>query len=203
MTNQIVYPTPLPGYQPAIRFEYPRLRLQLLAIGLIIGVTPVLLLITWLLQGRPGALPLAVSSGLWDLSLVLVTIIVTVIVHEGIHGLVYQLFGYKVSYGASLHLFAAYAGAFGQWQRRNHNIFVALAPLVLLTLFLIPGLSFAQPVVVLITFTALLFNIGGAVGDIYLAWYLWRLPRTTLLYDVDVSTMLIFLPAHSEPNPAN
>jgi hypothetical protein len=203
MTNQTVYPTPLPGYQPATRFEYPRNALQLVAVGLIIGVTPLLLLITWLLQGRPASLPLAVSNGLWDLSLVLATIIVTVIIHEGIHGLVYQLFGYKVSYGASLHLFAAYAGAFGQWQRRDHNIVVALAPLILLTLLLIPLLSLAQPVLVLIAFTALLFNIGGAVGDMYLAWYLWRLPRTTLLYDIDAATMLIFLPAHDEPSPAS
>jgi hypothetical protein len=188
------YPDPLPGYRPALKFEYPKLKLQLMSVVLILVITPGLVILTWLLQGRPGRFPLPLQGNFGDLITVLVTIVVTVLIHELIHGLVYQLLGYKVSYGVSLQLMAAYAGAFGQWQQRRHNILVALAPLVLLTLLLVPLLSASQPKLVLIAFTALLFNTGGAVGDLYLVWRLLRWPAASLLYDVNISTMLVFLP---------
>lgn len=194
MSAKTSYPEPPPGYQPALKFEYPKLKLQLLAVALIIVITPLLVLLTWFLQGRPGRFPLLIQGGLGDLTIVLLTIVATVFVHELIHGLAYQLLGYKVSYGVSLQLMAAYAGAFGQWQQRHHNILVALAPLLLLTLFLVPLLSSSQPGLVLIAFTALLFNTGGAVGDLYLVWRLLRWPAASLLYDVNTSTMLVFLP---------
>jgi hypothetical protein len=194
MSVKTSYPEPLPGYQPALRFEYPKLQLQLVAIALIIVIAPLLVVLTWLLQGKPGQFPLPIQPTLGDLMTVLGTIIVIVLVHELIHGLVYQWLGYKVSYGVSLHLMAAYAGAFGQWQQRRHNILVALAPLLLLTLLLIPLLSASQPKLVLFAFTALLFNTGGAVGDLYLVWRLLRWPAASLLYDVNTSTMLVFLP---------
>jgi hypothetical protein len=163
-------------------------------VALIIVITPFLVLLTWFLQGRPGRFPLLIQGGLGDLTIVLLTVVATVFVHEWIHGLAYQLLGYKVSYGVSLQLMAAYAGAFGQWQQRRHNILVALAPLLLLTLFLVPLLSSSQPSLVLIAFTALLFNTGGAVGDLYLVWRLLRWPAASLLYDVNTSIMLVFLP---------
>jgi hypothetical protein len=194
MTSKNSYPEPLPGYQPALKFEYPKLKLQLLAMVLIIVITPCLVVLTWLLQGKPGQFPLPIQPTFGDLMAVLATIIITVLVHELIHGLVYQLLGYKVTYGVSLQLMAAYAGAFGQWQQRHDNILVALAPLLLLTLLLIPLLGSSQPSLVLIAFTALLFNTGGAVGDLYLVWRLLRWPAASLLYDVNTSTMLVFLP---------
>ena len=42
--------------------------------------------------------------------------------------------------------------------------------------------------------TALMMNTAGAVGDMYLAWRLLRMPRATLLYDKDVKTMLVYRP---------
>src|SRR5688572_10962999 len=98
------YPDPLPGYQPALKFEYPKLKLQLLAVALILVITPGLVILTWLLQGRPGRFPLPLQGDFGDLITVLGTIVVTVLVHELIHGLVYQWLGYKVSYGVSLQL---------------------------------------------------------------------------------------------------
>src|SRR5262245_37557997 len=104
MTN---YPEPLPGYQPALRFEYPKIQLQLAAIVFIIIITPLLVVLTCLLQGKPGQFPLPIQPTFGDLMTVLATIIVTILIHELIHGLVYQLLGYKVSYGVSLQLLAA------------------------------------------------------------------------------------------------
>lgn len=188
-------PAPPPGYGAAIPFEYPKYKLQLAAAGLLLAVAPLLYLLAWLLRGRPAGLPFAVASNLSTLLWVCAAVLATVIIHEIVHGLAYQLLGYQVSYGVSLRLLAAYAGAFGQWQQRNHNLIVALAPLLGLTLLFVPLLAVPNPTVALVAFTALLFNTGGAVGDLYLAWRLLRLPPATLLYDVDVSTMLIYTPA--------
>ncbi len=186
-------PPPPEGYQAAVRFEYPKIKLQIAAIGMLFMITPVLLLLTWFLQGQPAAFPVQVNQFL-DLVVIIVTLLITITSHELIHGLAYQLLGYRVKYGVSWRLLAAYAGAFGQWQQRNHNLIVALAPLVSLSLLLMPLLIIPQPTITLIVFTALLFNIGGAVGDIYLSWRLLRLPSGSLLYDVDESTMLFYLP---------
>jgi hypothetical protein len=185
-------PPPPTGYQPAERFRYPKLALQIAAIAMLLFATPLLLLLTGFLQGWSGGI--AFVAGIGDFALVVLTVAITVVVHECIHGLVYQLFGYRVTYGASWQLMAAYAGAFGQWQQRNHNIAVALAPLLALNLLLLPLLASPSHTLMLVGFTAILFNTGGAVGDIYLTWRLLRLPRATLLYDVNPQTMLLFLP---------
>lgn len=189
---ELTFPASPPGYQAAISFTYPKGLLQVVGIAIILAVTPLLIYLTWRLQG---------NSTEWltlfrvdYIPLMLVTILLTIIIHELIHGMTYKLLGYQVRYGVSLHLAAAYAGAFGQWQVRNHNIIVALAPLLVITLISIPLLAASNLSIVLIAFTALLFNSSGAVGDLYLTFRLLRLPPTTLLYDVDTKTMLLFLP---------
>jgi Putative zincin peptidase len=195
---QIAAPLPPPptGYRPATHFRYPKLVLQVAAVVVLLITTPLLLMLTGFLQGGAGGIAFVANPR--DLGLAVLTVCITVVVHELIHGLAYQLFGYHVTYGASLQLMAAYAGAFGQWQRRDHNIVVALAPLLVLTALLLPLLASSSPTLVLVGFTALLFNTGGAVGDLYLAGRLLRLPRAALLYDVDPQTMLIFLPAENK-----
>ena len=164
--------------------------LQIAAIGLVIGLLPLLFWLTWLLQGNV----LRLEAGLGEFGIIIGTIIITVLVHEWVHGVVYWLLGYQVTYGASLRLMAAYAAAFEQFQQRSHNLLVALAPLIVINGTLLPLLAIPQPLVTLTVFTALLFNSSGAVADLYLTWRLLRLPRATLLYDVDPKTMLIFLP---------
>ena len=128
------------------------------------------------------------------LILVIVTVLFTLVIHEWIHGLVYRLLGYRVTFGVSAHLFAAYAAAFGQWQTRNHNIIAALAPLLVLTMVCIPLMALPNQAIAWLALTALMMNTSGAVGDLYLVWRLLRLPRETLLYDVDEKTMLIYTP---------
>ena len=55
-------------------------------------------------------------------------------------------------------------------------------------------LALPNTIIVWLALIALMMNTGGAVGDLYLVWRLLRLPRETLLYDVDVKTMLIYVP---------
>lgn len=188
------HPKPPPGYQPAVRFEYPKIKLQIAAFVVLAAVTPLLLFLTSFLQRRSLGGLFGGSDRLVKLFLVVVTVLAIMVVHELVHGVAYRLLGYRVTFGVSTHLFAAYAAAFGQWQTRNHNIVVALAPLVVLTGVCTPLLALPNSTIVLLALAALMMNTGGAVGDLYLAWRLSRLPRETLLYDVDVKTMLIYMP---------
>jgi hypothetical protein len=186
-------PKPPDGYRPAVQFEYPKMQLQVAAIVVLVFTAPLWLVLAWVLQRQQTA-NLFVGTAA-DLVLILVTVLVTTAVHELVHGGAYRLLGYRVTFGISGHLFAVYAAAFGQWQTRNHNLVVALAPLVVLTLALVPLLAIQSHAAALVGLTALLMNTGGAVGDFYLAWRLLGLPRSALLYDVDPKTMLVFEPS--------
>ncbi|MDM8527874.1 DUF3267 domain-containing protein [Anaerolineales bacterium HSG24] len=187
----MMIPPPPDGYQPAIRFVYPKIMLNLAAILLLLIIVPILLVVSWLLQGL--SLDFLRLHTMWELPLILVTLIATITVHELVHGLTYKWLGYRVTYGVSWQLFAAYAAAFGQFQTRNHNLLTALTPLLSLTILLLPLLTISHPTIALLGFLSILFNIGGSVGDIYLAWRLLNLPPQTLMYDHDVTTMLIYL----------
>jgi hypothetical protein len=186
------FPLPPAGYQPAERFQYPKIKLQIAALVVLALVTPSLLALVWVLQRPSAESPLVLVSGGIDLLPIVGTVLATTTVHELVHGAAYRLLGYRVTFGVSGHLLAAYAAAFDQWQTRNHNLIVALAPLVALTGILLPMLAVESRVVVLVAVTALMMNTAGAVGDLYLAWRLLRMPRATLLYDIDVKTMLIY-----------
>lgn len=192
MTKLSIFPEPLPGYQTAVPFTYPKLPLQIAATLMFFVSFPLFVGLAWLLQGRLPSKLLAMH--LPEILLMVATILVTVVVHEWVHGLAYWLLGYKVTFGANLLLFAAYAAAFGQWQKRNHNLIVALAPLVVLTPLLVGVLAVGGETAVFIALIALLFNTSGAVGDLYLTARLLRLPPTAYLYDVNPETMLIFMP---------
>ena len=62
-------------------------------------------------------------------------------------------------------------------------------------MLIVPSLlALSNSTIVLLALASLMMNTGGAVGDLYLVWRLLRLPRETLLYDVDVKTMLIYMP---------
>lgn len=192
------FPPAPPGYEPAVRFEYPTLKLQIAALLVLAAVTPLLLLVAGVLHPQ-----LAWDSFVrWNdgisLMIVIVTVVATAILHEFVHGVAYKLLGYKVTFGVSRRLVAAYAAAFGQWQTRNHNIIAALAPLVVLTGIFSPLLATHSREVLLIAVATLMMNTAGATGDLYLTWRLLQMPKTTLLHDVDIKTMLIYLPTDEE-----
>ncbi|GAB4207498.1 MAG: hypothetical protein OHK0022_35850 [Roseiflexaceae bacterium] len=190
---EVAAPVPPVGYASPLRFRYPVAALQVASILLLVVAAPLLALLTFLLRGDLAAIPPVLA--LADVGLLLATIVVTVLVHELVHGLAYQALGYRVSYGVSLRLVAAYAAAFGQWQRRNHNLLVALAPLLVMTPLLLLLIVLGSPAMARLGFAALLFNSAGAVGDLYLAYRLLRAPAATLLYDADPKTMWMAFPA--------
>ncbi|HEU4325022.1 MAG TPA: DUF3267 domain-containing protein [Roseiflexaceae bacterium] len=190
---EAVPPVPPAGYGVPLRFRYPVAALQVASVLLLLVAAPLLALLAALLRGDMAAIPPVL--GLVDVLVLLATIIATVLLHELVHGLAYRVLGYRVSYGVSLRLVAAYAAAFGQWQRRDHNLLVALAPLLVMTPLLLLLVALGGPTTARLAFAALLFNSAGAVGDLYLAYRLLRAPAATLLYDADPRTMWMAFPA--------
>ena len=191
------YPQPPAGYRFAGLLQFPRIRLQIAAVLLLVVTAPLLFIFILLLHRPPGPEIIFFNNSVADLVLFIITVLATMVVHELTHGIAYKLLGYKVTFGLSVYLLAAYAAVFGQWQKRDHNLIAALTPLIALTVILIPFLAVPNRIVVLVVFMALLINTAGSVGDLYLTWRLLRMPRSTLIYDLDVKTVLIYMPLES------
>lgn len=124
----------------------------------------------------------------------LAALVVLVVVHEGIHGLAYRLRSYDVSYGVAPQMGAFYAAAFHQFQSRDDNLVVGIAPLLVIDAVLLALLSVPIPIVAVAAFLGLVFNTAGAAGDLYLVAKLLRMPEDALLYDSDVRHMYVFNP---------
>ena len=185
-------PTPPAGYAPPVRFVYPRRGLQWGSVGLMVLTLPGLF--WWTNWWHFAAAYRLLNLSTLDALLMFLIVILTIIVHEAIHGLVYARLGYKVTYGLSGQLGAAFAAAFQQFQTRNHNLVVALAPLLVLTSLGLLLLTSSNLLVQRLGFTIALFNTGGAIGDLYLPYRLLRLPQQALLYDANEREMYILLP---------
>lgn len=182
-------PTP-PGYRTPYSLVYPKLGVTLGALALALVLIPLLGVIIWLLRGS------ITLSGRIDLGVALWCLLVgtiTIIVHELIHGLVFRLLGYRVSFGVYWKL-GFYTSALGQFQKRDHVIISAMAPLVLLSLVMLPLLAINNSLVSLAAFFVLLLNTSGASGDLYLTWRLSRMPVNTLVYDTDANHSYIYEP---------
>jgi hypothetical protein len=180
------------GYQAVAPFDYPKVRLQIAALAALV-VTPLVLqrLVAWMCHR--GVVQLMCIDRASDMATVIVSALLTLVAHELLHAAAYRAYGYQVTYGVSLHPLAAYVVALNQWHRRNRSIVTALTPVVALTLVCVPLLALCDCVAILVGSTALAMNASAAVGDLYLAWRLVRMPQSTLFYPVDTDTMLVYV----------
>ena len=161
----------------------------ILGLGLLVGAT---LGVSWLEVAlhpdwRSTSPVLAVLS-------VLAALPVTYVAHEGVHGLVFRVFGGRPRYGGG---FASgipyfYAACPGQRFARDRFLLVGLAPLVLLDLAGL-ALMLAAPAAV---FGAALvvFNTSGAIGDLWAAGVLLQAPRWVEIED-DGPSFIAWAPA--------
>jgi len=188
------------GYQQGLSICHPTLALNLIALTVSILLLPLLGVITWELHGGLAALPVEIAPTFLEIPIALSAAIFTIVLHELVHAAVLRAYDYQVSCGIVWHMLVAYAAAFGQLQRRDHALKIAIAPLVLITAIALPLLATSNQYIVTIAFSALLTNSAGSVSDIYLAWQLARLPRQTLVYDMDPTHMLVFVPTCSAHN---
>jgi hypothetical protein len=118
----------------------------------------------------------------WWASVILVLVIVLPL-HELLHGIAITLTGHPARYGMKLDKGVLYATSDGALFRRNEYLFIALAPLVGITLLCL-GLSLVAPDwLYTLLVMAVVLNAGGASGDLWSVGVLLRYPRRVLVRD--------------------
>lgn len=117
----------------------------------------------------------------------LAIITVLVILHEGVHGLLFLVFGGRPHFGTKLiggFFPVVYASAAGPFLSKNRYLLVGLAPFLVLTpLFLLTGILIRDGSVALIALTAMAMNIAGSTGDLIVAQKVRQLGGGTLFED--------------------
>jgi len=125
---------------------------------------------------------------------ILAMAILTVVVHELLHGLALRCYGARPAYGVLWNGMMFYATAAGHAFPRNAYLVIALAPLVGLSLVALGVL--ALPLPGWLTFAVILcaaFNVGSAWGDLWLVRTALRYPRAAYIVD-EKDGMRVFLP---------
>ncbi|SRR5579883_1770139 len=104
-------------------------------------------------------------------------------IHEAIHALAFLFWGGRPHFGARLPL-VLYCGAREQLFRRTPYLTIGLAPLVVISLVGII-LPFLSPPLAFYAFFALVGNLSGAVGDIWVVRRLLQLPAHVWVEDTE------------------
>lgn len=114
------------------------------------------------------------------------------LLHEWLHGLALQSFGHKPRY--ALHKFYLVATIQkGSFLTRREYLLMTLTPLVTMTLVGSVLLLFLPPTIGQLLLMALLLNTAASIGDIMVAWRVFRAPPDARFSD-DHGIQL-FLPA--------
>jgi len=124
----------------------------------------------------------------------LLVLLVTLPLHEAVHGLAIIWVGHRPRFGMKLSKMVIYATTEDGLFRRDEFIFVALAPLVLITLVGML-LAFAVPDWIgYYTSLAVVLNAGGAIGDLWMVAVVLRYPPSAIVRD-EADGIRIFTPA--------
>lgn len=138
--------------QPIASYDLPRNKAMAVGVvlGILIGVGNTFLSLTW-------------PSTLEILAWLLAALIVVLLLHEGLHGLVGKLLGYKPIFGVEPPLVFT---TFRERIRRNHLIAIALAPLIVLDVAAVALYASGS----LRLFADLCFTVNtiGALGDVWI-----------------------------------
>lgn len=124
------------------------------------------------------------AFGDW-LMIILATCVGVAVVHEGLHGLFFRIFGGHVKFGIKwtklgLAPYATSPDSFSRWRFQV----VALAP-QLLTFLLLGVLLFDPPPMVAVgLIVAAAGNLGGGCFDLYTAGWLNKFPREYKVQDI-------------------
>ncbi len=112
----------------------------------------------------------------------LVSVVLTMLVHEFIHGFFFWTFTRSRPVFALRPLYA-YAAAPDWFIPARHYWIVGLAPLVIIDVIGLLLLFVAPPGWILICFLTVALNTAGAVGDLYIVARLLQLPAGSLVKD--------------------
>lgn len=167
--------------EPQQMLPLARLSLQLLLIGGIFFIVLNLSAYIWR-TGQHGA-PLSFGLvALW-VGLNILGYILILPFHEFLHGVTISLLGGRPHYGAKLP-FALYCGAKNQIFSWGAYQLIALAPFVIISLAGIV-LTLLAPTIAPYFLFALVGNVSGAAGDLWMVQRLRTLPATALVEDAE------------------
>ena len=134
---------------------------------------------------------------LFAVGLVLVGLVVYVFAHEWVHGVFIRIFtGEPAQFGFKAGSGMAYAKSSWFFSRPAY-IAVALAPVLVWGVVLGVLMGDVPAEYFWCLYAIQIFNISGAVGDLYVTWLVLRMPRGVLIYDEGVS-MKFFAPVSFE-----
>lgn len=154
----------------------------LLVIGLMIGIAVLF------------DLPMKSHWSIWvSLPATLGMVGIYLVIHELIHGTAaYLISGVKPTYGVKLPYFCTGCPAYFN---KASFIVVALAPVVIWTIFLVAMLLVLPPDFFKSIYIVLAVNLAGSSGDIFLAFVVSKQPSSALFQDKSGTEPKIFLPS--------
>jgi len=141
-----------------------------------------------------GKLPSRLQFGLGEISMIVVGILLTLILHELTHGVVMQMFGAKPHYGILWKQAMFYATTPGYAYRRNSYLQITLAPLFILSILVILGMWLLSGTF-WVAFLGMCgaINASGAIGDMWIAMIVLRYATTAYVMD-ERDGVRVFLP---------
>ena len=139
-----------------------------------------------------GGLHVLLAAGL-----IVVGMVVYVFAHEWVHGVLIRVFtGEAAQFGFKAGSGMAYAKSSWFFSRPAY-IAVALAPVLVWGVVLGVLMGDVPAEYFWCLYAIQIFNISGAVGDLYVTWLVLRMPRGVIIYDEGVS-MKFFAPVRFE-----
>ena len=183
----------IPGYKPPVKLTYNTFVLNVFSIIVfILGIVGFNLLRGWIEKGVftgefSGSIDFA------GMGILAVIFVITILVHELVHGLFFWQLGYKVSFGLMLPI-AAYTMVKNQLVKRQDYLLISLAPFVMINLICILLLFLKISIISDIAVPALIINTSGAVADLWLATVIFFSPKKTLFYDTSVMENFVYYP---------
>lgn len=135
---------------------------------------------------RPESSPVSGTLGLGGIVLIIAVLIaatvVMVVIHEGVHAIGFWLIthdrpqlGFRGMY--------AFAGAADWYLPRMPYLFVALGPLVVITLAGLALILIVPEGLIPLLFFIIVFNASGAIGDLAVFGWLLTQPASTFIRD--------------------
>jgi hypothetical protein len=108
---------------------------------------------------------------------------ISIVVHEGLHGLAIWVAGHKPRFGMMLSKGAFYATADNALFPRNTFIVIALAPIIGITLLGMLVIYFVSDILGFYVALAVVLNAANSIGDLWMTAAVLRYPATALVRD--------------------
>ena len=132
------------------------------------------------------------------LGLLLLSILIVVLLHEGLHGIVAALLGHKPLFGIKPpHVYVTFTGKLPQ----SHYMLVAIAPFVLLNLPF--GFLYIRDILKSFCHLSLIVNSIGSIGDLWVTRKLAGGSKGAWIQDTKSGFEVWVAEETSEPNLAN